>query len=552
MENYRGSQLSQSTRNSFVKRGLGWLPYSAELYQTLFANGQIPSGGYSLGRLKASLPEWVAAARSARNDTQARSGKKVFIVGYMRWWLEYSVALSLLLYGLGYDPYLGFLPYRRWTEPVTEFDRRRQSTYIRRILRPMQSLIDLHDLSSASISRVPTELQGEMQIQSMRDLQYILQREDLNPKDDPDQKALYDLRMNRNLTAAMRAKDIFTRLRPDTVIIPNGSILEFGSVYRMARQLDLQSSTFEFGEQRDRMWLSQNSEVMRQDTSDLWRARGSASLTDQQKEKLEQLNRARRGALEWDRFRRKWQSRESVGVQAIREQLGLDRGRTTVLICTNVVGDSLALERQTFTDGMADWLTLTLRHLAEKADVQLVVRVHPGELLGAGHPSAEIVETALPSLPDNVVLVEPDSHINTYDLIDIAQVGLVYTTTVGLEMAMSGLPVVVAGDTHYRHKGFTHDPQDRDQYLSTLDDVLAAPEDARLDDNQIETAWHYASLFFFEYPFPFPWHIVDFWDDVESIPPSKLLQQGAMNSYMSTVRALVGEPIDWHSRPADA
>ena len=54
------------------------------------------------------------------------------------------------------------------------------------------------------------------------------------------------------------------------VILPNGTILEFGAIYQVARYLDIPIVTYEFGEQRDRIWLAQNAEVMRQDTDDLW------------------------------------------------------------------------------------------------------------------------------------------------------------------------------------------------------------------------------------------------------------------------------------------
>ena len=70
----------------------------------------------------------------------------------------------------------------------------------------------------------------------------------------------------------------------------------------------------------------------------------------------------------------------------------------------------------------------------------------------------EILRAASPELPDHVRAVPPESDISTYDLIELADVGLVYTTTVGLEMAMRGIPVIVAGQTHYRGKGFTTDP----------------------------------------------------------------------------------------------
>ena len=53
----------------------------------------------------------------------------------------------------------------------------------------------------------------------------------------------------------------------------------------------------------------------------------------------------------------------------------------------------------------------------------------------------------------------------------------------------------------------------------------------------------YAYRFFFEYPFSFPWHLIGFWDDVEARPVEQVM--ASPDEYLDTLRALVGEPIDW-------
>ena len=178
-----------------------------------------------------------------------------------------------------------------------------------------------------------------------------------------------------------------------------------------------------------------------------------------------------------------------------------------------------------------------------KQGVNLIVRVHPGELLGAGHPSIEIVKETLPELPPHVRLIAPDSALNTYDLISIADVGLVYTTTVGLEMAMRGLPVIVAGQTHYRGKGFTLDPATLEDYYSLLDHVVEKPEDYRLTQNQIDRAWHYAYVFFFEYPKRFPWHLINFWQDIELKPFEEVTLPSSLINYREALEEMTGSSI---------
>jgi len=533
-----------STR-SWIKTLAGQIPVTAELYQNLFARDRLPADGFELNRIQGHLPSWTAAVAEVRRGAEKAESKRVVVFGYLHWWLEYATALALMLAAQGHEVTLAFLPYRRWTDEVTEFDVRRQRTYIQRVLAQAAPVLNYQDLSAVCPRELPEALEQSLRQLSHTDVQYTLQREDVNLQEGSSEEALYKLRLRRNRTAAAGIFDLLTKDPFDAIVIPNGSILEFGAVYRTARHLGLPSITYEFGEQSGRMWLSQNDEVMRQDTEALWDARGSIPLVDTERDEIHSLLQARRGGKTWGNFSRQWQSGESHGAMGVRQVLGLDPDRPVVLLATNVVGDSLALNRQIFTDGMSDWLEHTVKYFAERSDAQLVVRVHPGELLGAGHPSIEIVQSSLPEMPEHVIVVPPESEINTYDLIELAHLGLVYTTTTGLEMALSGVPVITAGQTHYRSKGFTDDPLSLEEYLNLIGSRLAEPLGRRLEENRVNLARRYAHRFFFEYPFRFPWHLLQFWDDIASHPLEEIIQSTRVKPYLETLNVFTGEPIDW-------
>jgi capsule polysaccharide export protein KpsC/LpsZ len=218
--------------------------------------------------------------------------------------------------------------------------------------------------------------------------------------------------------------------------------------------------------------------------------------------------------------------------------------RPVVLLATNVLGDSLTLGRQVFSQTMAEWIERTVQYFAQRPDAQLVIRVHPGEVLTHGPSMVDVVNSALPEIPGNIHLVGPRDKVNTYDLVDLADLGLVYTTTTGLEMALAGVPVVAAGDTHYKGKGFTQDPQTYTEYFQLLDKILTDPTKFRLNAGQVDAAWRYAYRFFFEYALPFPWRLVQLWDDVKERPVSYVLGEG-LQKYAATLRSLAGEAIEW-------
>jgi hypothetical protein len=524
-----------------LKSSLGPFPRLARLYQRTLAKGHVPQGGYSVERLKSAVPGWAAAAESLRHQTTLHDSKRVFLVGYLRWWLDHVSSLGLLLAGMGHSVHMGYLPYGRWSEPILPFDAHRQSSLIRDALKPAESLIHLINLTRSDGRDLAPDLMDHVHAQSIFDLQYTLQKEHISIDAHPGDRSLYRIRFERNLAVARAILNLLERSEFDVMVIPNGSILEFGMIFRLARWFDLPVITYDFGEQRARIWLAQNAEIMRQDTSSLWAVRGEDPFTDREDVALEELYSARREGKAWANFARRWQSGQRQGVQELRSSLGFDPDKPMVLLCTNVVGDSLALGRQIFTKGMADWLEMTIRHFAKRQDVQLVVRVHPGELLGAGYPSTEIVRQALPNLPEHIVVVPPESPVNTYDLIAQASMGLVYTTTVGLEMAMSGLPVIVSGMTHYRGKGFTYDPDSKDEYLAMLASSAVEP----LNSIQVQKAKHYAYVFFFEYPFPYPWHLIGFWDDIKEIPLEKVATKEGLIPYQRTIQVLLGQEPVW-------
>ncbi len=540
--------MSPTHTAPWLKKLLGELPWTAELYERVGLRDGPPTGGYRLTELERRLPEWVEALHGAPRKILHQGGKRVLVVGHLSWWVENTVALALLLRRAGHEPYLAFLPYRRWWTRQTKFDTRRQQAYLRTVLDKAEPWLRPVDLLGLPATRIPDRLERSLERQSLLDLQYTLQREDVSPQSGGEESDLYQLRSVRNRAAASRALGPLRRGSFDVVVIPNGSILEFGALRRTAQFASTRVTTYEYGEQRNRAWLAQDGEVMRLNTDPLWEARGDAPLTGEEQARLEALYKARRGGEAWRTFARQWQAAESRGAQAARQELDLDPNKPVVLLCTNVVADSLALDRQMFTEGMADWLETTVQHFADLPQAQLVVRVHPGELKGAGHPSVEIVRQAAPDLPDHVVVVPPESELNTYDLIELAQLGLVYTTTVGMEMAMSGVPVIVAGATHYRGKGFTHEPGSLQEYLDTLDRLLKGVPGRRLPEEQVKLARRYAYRFFFEYPFPYPWHVIDFWQDMERRPFAEVIGEGRFEEYHPTLEALVGEPIDWSRR----
>ncbi len=566
-----------------VKNLMDDLPFGADIYWQLRGKRKPWSAHYELEGLKAVLPQALAdlaASRAQRSDTQwaqclpaetssSRAKRsdtrwaqclpaeellslampnnqpnKVCLFASLHYWIEESALIGLALAGQGHSVNLAYLPYAEWDKEITPFDLRRQDLYTRAVFADAKDFLRLTPLADEQYpaGSLPAEVLQAVEQVSDYDTQYTLQVEETDRG-----CALYRLRYLRNLQAAGALYAWLQAEKPDVLIVPNGTILEMGVAYRVARLLGLRVVTFEFADQRERIWLAQDDEIMSHDTSALWQALGGQNLPETARRAMLNLYAARRNAKLWGNFARQWQQTPLQGAREVRAKLGLDQ-HPVALLATNVLGDSLTLGRQRISASMADWIVGTLAYFTRHPEAQLLVRVHPGELLTHGTSMVDVINANFPRLPENIHIILPGDKTNTYDLVEIADFGLVYTTTVGMEMAMAGLPVIVAGKTHYAGKGFTLDPQSWEAFEDLLTRVLGDPSAFRLSPQQVEQAWLYAYLFFFEFSLPFPWHLLWLADDFSARPLRFVLSPEGQARYAPTFGYLVGEPLDWAAR----
>ena len=142
------------------------------------------------------------------------------------------------------------------------------------------------DLKPAAV--LPERILADVKEISLWDVQYTLMREEVDMNDAGDH-ALYDLRIQRNTFAAKAAFEYLQTNKPDVVLIPNGLILEMGIFFRVARYLNIDAVTYEFNDQREQIWLAQNSSIMKQDTDYIVDARCHLPMTDDMYERLADL-----------------------------------------------------------------------------------------------------------------------------------------------------------------------------------------------------------------------------------------------------------------------
>lgn len=538
---------NKSKNNNTLKELLGSVPMAAELYWFLRRPEGPVAESFTLKKLQDELQDWRKQVETA-GQKQSAAPKKIALFGMRSFWIRYQTIVGLALAGMGHAPTLFYLPFHKPERPAAAFDMRRQNLYIQDVLKLADPVLKSAPLqttfpnSRTKLPVLPGSLAADMEDLSFRDVQYILMKERVERNSD-----LYRLRLQRNTQACAAALTWLANFKPDVLVVPNAAILEYEAVYRAARYLGIHTSSFELSHLHGAIWLAQDTVVMDQDTSALWAVRGSQPLTPEQWEELRKFFASRKGPEDLKRFVFHYQGTAMQGGEKIKQDLGLD-SRPVVLLATNVVGDSLTLGRQTFSADMTTWLEKTIQYFARRPDLQLVVRIHPGELIVKSPSVAEIAHAAiqairseLPADPEHVHIIAADQKTNTYDLMDAADLGLVYTTTAGLEMVMTGKPVMVNGKTHYRHKGFTVDPASWEEYFAFLDQLPGSVQAIQLSRQQVDLAWNYAYRYFLEYPLAFPWHLLSFDTDAAEWPLGRVLSQEGLDKFGQTFRYMAGE-----------
>lgn len=126
----------------------------------------------------------------------------------------------------------------------------------------------------------------------------------------------------------------------------------------------------------------------------------------------------------------------------------------------------------------SDWLRHLVNFLRARRDLFLIIRVHPREFpnkrdqVKSDH--AREIEAALSDLPDNVKVNWPSDEISLYDLADITDVCLNSWSTVGKELGMLGIPVVIySSDLVFYPAALNYLGRDIEDYFRQIDKALA-------------------------------------------------------------------------------
>jgi hypothetical protein len=312
---------------------------------------------------------------------------------------------------------------------------------------------------------------------------------------------------------AKYSKRMLKEIKPNLAIVSNGKAFTYRPFYLLARQMGIRVVTWEEHafDNTMKFVFNNNNYAGEIHLENVWPEEKTRRLNlDQLNQLSEYFDQWRRAKITPFAYHQKTEHDTSFFYSSLSVQ-----GNSPIIACfPNMVRDTSAFDRDIAFESLLDWILQIVNFAYSREDLVFIIKAHPGErCLPEKYAKynrffiCEEVRKHFSAIPKNVHLIEGDSPINTYTIIQEADVVNVYTSTIGLECALEGRLACVVGDVHYRGKGFTQDifrPEELWEFLSS-----DHPYPRHISSQQRNMARRYAFLWRFRHPFIMPFYNPD-------------------------------------------
>ncbi|WP_054031288.1 glycosyltransferase [Desulfatitalea tepidiphila] len=324
----------------------------------------------------------------------------------------------------------------------------------------------------------------------------------------PNVRRTYREYLYSGLAACFGLSRLYDQFRPDVLFIFNGRMSSTRIALELARAKGIRFVCHERGELPESVKLVQD--LMFFDVSEIsqiiWRNWGEVPLSADELDRIARYMCDRRygKGFGWFSYATPPQDCDEV-----RKLLGLEITRPVWVLFTSSddEGAGIPALKGPFPSQL-EWIKETVRYAEKHPEIDLVIRVHPntaGKKAKRGQNIQQLqdMKSLAEVLPSNAKMVMPDDPLSTYSLMDLASVGLVFFSTVGLEMCCRGKQVAVAAGSRISGLPFLHTAKTSDQFYSILDSLLGVTHD-HISMDIMRKAYRYAYSIYFRWIIPFP------------------------------------------------
>ena len=272
------------------------------------------------------------------------------------------------------------------------------------------------------------------------------------------------------LIASESARIAIEKLKPARIFMSHGVYVDWGAALHTALGRDVPVTTWKSSYLAARFLfhhVDNGSVDFYQLSNQAWQDRAACPLTDDEEKSLQaflynryhhpvgfDMRTLHHYTGETERLRSKYQLEPDKPVWGIMSHINWDN-----------VSDYSPMAYPSFDEWMID----TVEQVVQIPEVQWLIKIHPIEAgLDREFGVQRLIETRFPNLPSHVRVIPAAEEISPLEFFDVVDGGVTVYGTGGLELAMSGKPVIVAGEAHYARRGFTEDGMDVASYRKLL------------------------------------------------------------------------------------
>lgn len=298
-------------------------------------------------------------------------------------------------------------------------------------------------------------------------------------------------------------KKLCSKIKPKYVMSTHGTYSTWGSAVEYCKANDIKVVTYGRTYNRDGLIFAMNDSYLTRYQNIRDEEWDSRILSDKQLALVHNFYQTRLGIVDGDvSFDYNNGNKKLMSKKEICKLLKLDDKKKIVTLLPNIPWDGQFNGNSPVYKLFRDWLRETIEFFAKKEDVYLVIRSHPAEMtINAGHETTiTMISDMFTELNSNIVVLPPDSNLNSFALSNISEFVLTYSTTTTLEVAYFKKPVLLVGNPAFKNKGIVYDINSREQYFNMINHGL--DNGLEVTEAQYEKLLKFSYYYFFEVVMP--------------------------------------------------
>ncbi|MFC1675838.1 hypothetical protein ACFL3G_02095 [Planctomycetota bacterium] len=155
------------------------------------------------------------------------------------------------------------------------------------------------------------------------------------------------------------------------------------------------------------------------------------------------------------------------------KKLNINIKKHNIFLFSNLFWDAGLNKTGSLFANTIDWVLSTIDLI--KNDPNCVLYIKPHFVEKFGNPSAkgllDYVYEQYPVLPENIIPIPPEMKVHTYKLFPYIDIGIVFNSTLGVELLSQDIPVAVVGKSQYSGLNFCYEPSTVEEYKQILKNV---------------------------------------------------------------------------------